>query len=110
MGIPHLALSDAQQGFLIPVVALDLPAVKIVLHQSLQTQLQIGTDEESRLAIEQLGTVPEPVAQRFNHHKLERTIGARFSPVQRAQNLHGDFAELAGGEAADVDDGDWSRL
>jgi hypothetical protein len=53
-------------------------------------------------SIEQLGTVAEPVAQRFN---LDRKIGASFSPVQRTHNLHGNFTELTGGEAGDSDHG-----
>ena len=80
------------------MVALNLPAVEIAVHQSLQTQLQIGAEEEGGLTIEYPGTLPEPAAQRLNHHKLEGKIGAPFSPLQRAQNLHGNFAELTDGE------------
>src|ERR1017187_7969829 len=84
------------------MMALDLPAIHVGLHQCLQVQFRIGADEKGRLAIEQLGAFAQPVTERFDDHQLQAQIGARLAPVEVAHDLHGDFPSFSGGETADL--------
>src|ERR1035437_218342 len=72
LGVPDLALRDADQGLFIAMVALDLPAIHVGLQQRLQIQFRSGADEKSGLAVEQLGAFAQPVTQRFDDQQQQR--------------------------------------
>ena len=103
MGIPNLPLGHSQQRFLIAVIAFDLPAINICLNQRLQVQLQVSADQKRRLAVQQLGTVAQPITQRLDHDHLERQVDARFAPVDPSQHFHRNVVKLAGGKASHLD-------
>jgi hypothetical protein len=46
-----LSLTHAEQGFLIPMIHLDLPTVKIGLDQALQRSRQAGGQQVRRVSI-----------------------------------------------------------
>jgi hypothetical protein len=63
-----LALRDPDQGFLIAVIALNLPAIDVGLHEGEQIQLGVSADQKGGLPVEKLGTLAEAIAEGFNDH------------------------------------------
>jgi hypothetical protein len=64
----NLSLRDAEQGFLIAVIALDLPAIDVGLHEGGQIQVRVGADEEGGFTVEKFGALAEAIAEGFDDH------------------------------------------
>src|SRR6266850_7830605 len=66
----------------------------------------IGTDEKSRLAVQQFGADAETITERHDHDQQERQIDPRFAPKNGTVDFDRNLAELTGGEATDFRYGD----
>jgi hypothetical protein len=52
-------LRDPEEGFLVPVITLNLPAIEISLKESFQSQLWVGANQEGGFTVEEFGTLAE---------------------------------------------------
>ena len=82
--ITHLALRDPEQGFLIAVIALNLPAMHVGLEEGFQIQLRVGADEKGGLPVEKLGALAEAIAEGFDDQQAQGEVGSGLAPVEGA--------------------------
>jgi hypothetical protein len=64
--IAPLALRNPEEGFLVAVIALNLPAIDVSLQEGFQIQLRVGANQKGGLTVEKLGTLAEAIAEGFD--------------------------------------------
>jgi len=96
-----LPFGDAEKRFLVAVIAFDLPAIDVGLEELLEVEVGIGADEEGGLAVQQASTGAESLADRFDDHQHQRSVGSGLGPKHGPEDFNLEVARLAGGVATD---------
>lgn len=91
-----MRLSDAQQGFFIAEVDLDIPAPDIGLKDLLEREVGVGADEEGRLSVEESAHFGQAIVQGSDDDEAE-VEGSGGSPAQGAHGLEVKVVPLVGG-------------
>ena len=70
------------------MIDLDIPSPETVLQKLFDGHIQIGGEQECRLAIKQLATLGQTVSYRSNDHDGYGKIRPRFSPERHRSFEH----------------------
>ena len=65
-----MAFRYPEEGFLIAVIALNLPAIDVALEEGFQIQLRVGANQKGGLTIEKLSPFSEAIAEGFDDQQL----------------------------------------
>jgi hypothetical protein len=96
-----MTLSDADVGFLIAMIALNLPAINVGLKDILEREIDISANQVSGVAKEQLGPFTEAIPERLDDQQPQLLKVAGSAPEERADGFDVHGAKLAGGEGLD---------
>ena len=101
-GIADLAFGDANEGFFVAVIALDFPSIDVGLDESFERKAEIGANQESGIAVEQLRTVAKAVAEGFDDQQTKRTFATGFAPENVFDDFDFEGLQFSGGKSLDL--------
>ena len=89
-----LTFGDTNKGFFVAVIALDLPSIDIGLQKRLDRQSGVGANEESGIAIEQLGTLAKAITDGFDDDEAKRPVTTGFAPEEVVDDFDLESAQF----------------